>query len=80
MSEEIKTEYYRTVFITSRKCRNFKEGTFIAWMGLQPPTANNPIEDENEPIYFNFGKTQNEAIEKIKGQYEKFIHEVMPTP
>jgi hypothetical protein len=57
---------FRGVFIQCRPGRNGVKG-YIAWSSIIP--SDDPIKAP-DPVYFYFGKTANEAIDKVKKELE----------
>ncbi len=62
MSEPIIDEKWGVWYI---RCRRGSLD-FIAWCGLRPMSAPDPINEPQEPLFFEFGDTAALAIERLK--------------
>lgn len=75
MKQEIiksKAEEKNTIVGFFKVRDGFKEkGKFIAWATLIPMTNAGPIEEPADPLWFEFGKTSEESVLKLKSEVEK---------
>lgn len=63
-----------TAFYKCRRDNNAPEGhQWIAWAALLPMTDASVIMEPAEPLWFDFGATEAEAIAKVKTEVEREI-------
>lgn len=56
------------------KCRpagNPNLSGFVAWCGFKPLTANDANRERQEPIFFEFGRTEAETISRLQKGLDK---------
>jgi hypothetical protein len=53
-------------FFKCRACQNPSVAGHIAWCAFQPLVANDAVREPAEPVFFEFGRTEAEAITKLK--------------
>lgn len=76
---DITCETYKTWNIRSRESRKLTGcKSAVAWASKEPLTANAPLQELANELYFEFGNTPAEAVTKLKVQLdaEDSLHSV----
>jgi hypothetical protein len=53
-------------YFKCRPPRNASVGGFVAWCAFQPLTMADAVTEPAEPVFFDFGQTEAQAIQRLQ--------------
>ena len=53
------------------KCGLSIRGEFTAWASREPLTGESPLDDLDQEVWFEFGKTRKEAVDKLRKELDE---------